>query len=134
MLLSAPIEVGMEIADVDSQIRENMHNMQNSTQVPNGTTDFSSDYLYSLKNDELYRLFHSLGDQLLNLWSTFLKFHRANKTKVMDHLRNSYAIDRRAEWSIWMVYSKVEMPQQPTRNEIEDSLYHGLCSKSPRSP
>ncbi|GKB98604.1 FAM135B-like protein [Tanacetum coccineum] len=127
-LLSAPMEVGMEIANADSQILEKT---QNSTQVPNGTADFSSDYLYSLKNDELYPLFHSLGDQLLYLWSTFLKFHRANKTKVMDHLRNSYAIDRRAEWSIWMVYSKVEMPQQPTRNEIEDSSYHGLRGKVP---
>ena len=49
----------------------------------------------------------------------------------MDHLRNSYAIDRRAEWSIWMVYSKVEMPQQPTRNETKDSSYHGLRGKVP---
>nr|GEY41947.1 hypothetical protein [Tanacetum cinerariifolium] len=201
-LLSAPMEVGMEIANADSQTPEKMQNstqvpngtadfssdylyslkndelyrlfhslgdqllylwstflkfhranktkvmdhLRNSyaidrraewsiwmvySKVPNGTADFSSDYLYSLKNDELYRLFHSLGDQLLYLWSTFLKFHRANKTKVMDHLRNSYAIDRRAEWSIWMVYSKVEMPQQPTRNEIEDSSYHGLRGKVP---
>lgn len=45
-------------------------------QISNGTVDFSSEYLYSLQNDELYRLFHSLGDQIFFLWSTFLKFHR----------------------------------------------------------
>ncbi|GKB68798.1 FAM135B-like protein [Tanacetum coccineum] len=99
-LLSAPMEVGMEIANADSQILEKT---QNSTQVPNAS---------------------------FTLWSTFMKFHRANKTKVMDHLRNSYAIDRRAEWSIWMVYSKVEMPQQPTETRSERLLVPGLRAKS----
>lgn len=56
---------------------------------------------------------------------------RANKTKILDHLRNSWAVDRRAEWSIWMVYSKVEMPQQSTRNEFDDSSYHRLRAKVP---
>ncbi|XP_024983059.1 protein FAM135B-like isoform X2 [Cynara cardunculus var. scolymus] len=115
--LAASAEVGMETA--------------NGSKIPNGTLDFSSDDLYSLQNDELYRLFHSLGDQMHYLWNTFLNFHRANKTKVLEHLRNSWAIDRRAEWSIWMVYSKVEMPHQSTRSEIDDSLYHGLRGKLP---
>ncbi|KAJ9558892.1 hypothetical protein OSB04_013506 [Centaurea solstitialis] len=96
----------------------------NGSKIPNGTLDFSSDHLYSLSNDELYRLFHSLGDQMHYIWNTFLNFHRANKTKILEHLRNSWAIDRRAEWSIWMVYSKVEMPHQYTGGEIDDSLYH----------
>ncbi|KVI00394.1 protein of unknown function DUF676, lipase-like protein [Cynara cardunculus var. scolymus] len=117
--LAASAEVGMETA--------------NGSKIPNGTLDFSSDDLYSLQNDELYRLFHSLGDQMHYLWNTFLNFHRANKTKVLEHLRNSWAIDRRAEWSIWMVYSKVEMPHQSTRSEIDDSLYHGLRGKLPSS-
>ncbi|KAL8196660.1 hypothetical protein R6Q57_024641 [Mikania cordata] len=99
------------------------------TKILNGTADLSSEYLYSLQNDELYRLFHSIGDQILYLWSTFLKFHRANKTKILDHLRNSWAIDRKAEWSIWMVYSKIEMPHQSTLSEIDESLYHGLRGK-----
>ncbi|MFS7989048.1 putative protein alpha/Beta hydrolase [Helianthus anomalus] len=105
--------------------------MENVSKIPNDTVDFSSEYLYSLQNDELYRLFHSIGDQILYLWSTFLKFHRANKTKILDHLRNSWAVDRRTEWSIWMVYSKVEMPNQSTLTEIDDSTYHTLRGKVP---
>lgn len=105
--------------NADSNIPENV------SKIPNGSIDTQSEYLYTLQNDELYRLFHSLGDQILYLWSTFLKFHRANKTKVLEHLRNSWAVDRRAEWSIWMVYSKVEMPHQPIRNQVDDSAYHG---------
>ncbi|KAI3697055.1 hypothetical protein L6452_29781 [Arctium lappa] len=115
--LATSTEVGMETA--------------NGSKIPNGTLDFSSDYLYSLQNDELIRLFHSLGDHMHYLWNTFLNFHRANKTKVLEHLRNSWANDRRAEWSIWMVYSKVEMPHQSTGSEIDDSLYHGLRGKLP---
>ncbi|KAI3512538.1 hypothetical protein L1887_19854 [Cichorium endivia] len=93
-----------------------------------GTTNVDSSkshYLYTLQIDELYRLFHSLGDQILYVWSTFLNCDRANKTKVLEHLRNSWAVDKRAEWSIWMVYPKVEMPHQPIRNQVDDSAYHG---------
>ncbi|KAI7727990.1 hypothetical protein M8C21_006057 [Ambrosia artemisiifolia] len=126
-ILIASTELDMETANA-SQVQENM---QNVSKIPNGTVDFSSEYLYSLQNDELYRLFHSIGDQILYLWSTFLKFHREYKTKILDHLRNSWAIDRRAEWSIWMVYSKVEMPHQSTLSEIDDSQYHALRGKVP---
>ncbi|KAI3709921.1 hypothetical protein L2E82_39690 [Cichorium intybus] len=86
--------------NADSNVPENV------SKIPNGSIDTQSEYLYTLQNDELYRLFHSLGDQILYLWSTFLKFHRA-------------------EWSVWMVYSKVEMPHQPIRNQVDDSAYHG---------
>lgn len=37
-------------------------------------------------------------------------YYRFNKTKVLEYLRDTWAKDRKAEWSIWMVYSKVEMP------------------------
>ncbi|XP_076886998.1 uncharacterized protein LOC143537009 [Bidens hawaiensis] len=124
--LTSQYEVDTEAANADSHVSENM---QNVAKIPHSTVDFSSEYLYSLQSDELNRLFHSLGDQILYLWSTFLKFHRANKTKILDHLRNAWAIDRKAEWSIWMVYSKVEMPHQST--DIDDSAYHGLRGKVP---
>ncbi|KAK1426355.1 hypothetical protein QVD17_15026 [Tagetes erecta] len=127
-LLSASMEVNTETVNADSQVSESM---QNVPKIPDGTVDVSSEYLYSLQHDELYRLFHSIGDQIFYLWSTFLKFHRANKTKILDHLRNSWAIDRRAEWSIWMVYAKVEMPHQSTRSDIDDLSYHGLRGKVP---
>ncbi|XP_022155887.1 uncharacterized protein LOC111022895 isoform X2 [Momordica charantia] len=80
--------------------------------------------------------FHSLGDQLLYLWSSFLKFHRANKTKILEYLRDVWAKDRRAEWSIWMVYSKVEMPhhyinsgsEEPSNLAIRRSNVHKRVS------
>ncbi|KAL4588579.1 hypothetical protein LXL04_001471 [Taraxacum kok-saghyz] len=114
-----------ETTNADSQVPEKMKIV---SKIPNGSIDHQSEYLYTLQHDELYRLFHSLGDQILYLWSTFLKFHRANKTKVLEHLRNSWAVDRRAEWSIWMVYSKVEMPHQPIRSAVDDSAYHAHAS------
>ncbi|KAL4592281.1 hypothetical protein LXL04_005269 [Taraxacum kok-saghyz] len=114
-----------ETTNADSQVPEKMKIV---SKIPNGSIDHQSEYLYTLQHDELYRLFHSLGDQILYLWSTFLKFHRANKTKVLEHLRNSWAVDRRAEWSIWMVYSKVEMPHQPIRSAVDDSAYHAPAS------
>lgn len=111
--LRASTEAGMETANGDSQVREKMYNVSKVVylfywnpewlhlcvtllcftytsyilaQVPNGTIEYSDDYLYSLQNDELYRLFHSLGDQILYLWSTFLKFHRFIDYVLMLHL------------------------------------------------
>ncbi|ESW09271.1 hypothetical protein PHAVU_009G113900 [Phaseolus vulgaris] len=66
--------------------------------------------LCSLSQNELMDCFHSLGDQLSYLWKTFLKFHRDNKTKIIGLLHEAWAKDRKSEWSIWMLYSKVEMP------------------------
>ncbi|RYR17423.1 hypothetical protein Ahy_B03g062175 isoform C [Arachis hypogaea] len=75
-------------------------------------------------DDHLLISLQSLGNQLLSLWNTFLKFHRENKTKIMEFLRNSWANERRTEWSIWMVYSKVAMPHQPKINGVERTLLH----------
>ncbi|MED6118805.1 hypothetical protein PIB30_006301 [Stylosanthes scabra] len=75
-------------------------------------------------DDHLSSSLQSLGNQLLCLWNIFLKFHRENKTKIMEFLRNSWANERRTEWSIWMVYSKVAMPHQPKSNGVERTLLH----------
>ncbi|XP_023537065.1 protein FAM135B-like isoform X1 [Cucurbita pepo subsp. pepo] len=97
----------------------------------------SGDRLHQSKTgSHMSHCFHSLGDQLLYLWSTFLKFHRANKTKIIEHLREGWAKDRRAEWSIWMVYSKVEMPhhyinsgsEEPPNLAIRRSAVHKRVS------
>ncbi|XP_020234520.1 protein FAM135B isoform X2 [Cajanus cajan] len=78
-------------------------------------------------DDHLLSSFQSLGNQLLCLWNIFLKFHRENKTKILEFLRKSWAIDRRTEWSIWMVYSKVAMPYQNMSNELDRmTLSHGM--------
>ncbi|BBG95942.1 Putative serine esterase family protein [Prunus dulcis] len=84
---------------------------QNGLEKVNGTSEFGSgELLRPLSRGALLNSFHSLGDQVLYLWNTFLNFHRFNKTKVLEYLRDTWAKDRKAEWSIWMVYSKVEMP------------------------
>lgn len=98
---------------------------------PNGTVDSQGDYLQSLSKDELFHVFHSLGDQILYLWNIFLKFHRANKTKILEYLHDAWANDRRAEWSIWMVYSKVEMPHQYISSVVDDSSYQSVHGKAP---
>ncbi|KAF3492892.1 hypothetical protein DY000_02057980 [Brassica cretica] len=70
----------------------------------------SDDWLHNFSKEHLSRTFHLLGTQLHYLWNTFLTFHRDNNTKILEYLRDTWTKDRRAEWSIWMVYSKVEMP------------------------
>lgn len=82
-------------------------------------------------DDHLLNSFQSLANQLLYLWNVFLKFHRENKTKILEFLRKSWAVDRRTEWSIWMVYSKVAMPHQYMHNKVEGtSLHHSLHRSS----
>ncbi|KAJ1399150.1 hypothetical protein SESBI_30525 [Sesbania bispinosa] len=82
-------------------------------------------------DDHLLNSFQSLGNQLLCLWNIFLKFHRENKTKILEFLRKSWAIDRRTDWSIWMVYSKVAMPHQYMSKRVEGtSLHHGVHRSS----
>ncbi|KAK7260348.1 hypothetical protein RIF29_26318 [Crotalaria pallida] len=76
-------------------------------------------------DDHLLNSFQSLGNQLLYLWNIFLKFHRENKTKILEFLRNSWANDRRTEWSIWMVYSKVAIPHQYMSNGVEGTSLRG---------
>lgn len=53
-----------------------------------------------------------------------------NKTKILEHLRDHWTIDQRAEWSIWMIYSKVEMPHQYI-SAVDDSSYHGFHRRAP---
>ncbi|KAI3746992.1 hypothetical protein L6452_09434 [Arctium lappa] len=125
---SGSMGVGMETANA-----EHSHvpgKMQNDSEEPVGTIGYQSDYLYSLQKDELSRLLDSLGDQILYLWNTYLKFHRANKTRILEQLHDVWANDRRAEWSIWIVSSKVEMHHQCIGSEVDDSN-SGVLAKTP---
>ncbi|XP_031377376.1 protein FAM135B-like isoform X1 [Punica granatum] len=102
---------------------------QNGVEIANHSMDFSDDGLFrSLSRDSLMCFFHLLGNQVLYLWNTFLKFHRANKTSILDYLRDAWAIDRRAEWSIWMVYTKVEMPHHYISSGSDESSHHRRVS------
>lgn len=56
---------------------------------------------------------------------------RVNGKKILEFLREAWANDRRAEWSIWMVYSKVEMPHHYLSSGVNDSSYHGARAKVP---
>ncbi|EFH62953.1 hypothetical protein ARALYDRAFT_475399 [Arabidopsis lyrata subsp. lyrata] len=96
---------------------------QNSLEKLNITFDLASDdWLHELSKDHLSRIFHLLGTQLHHLWNTFLGFHRDNHTKILEYLRDIWTKDRRAEWSIWMVYSKVEMPHHFINSGMTDIL------------
>ncbi|KDO50637.1 hypothetical protein CISIN_1g003622mg [Citrus sinensis] len=96
-----------------------------------GAKDLQSDGLsHSLPWDDLLNAFHTLGNQILYLWNTFLMFHRANRRKIMEYLRDAWASDRRAEWSIWMVYSKVELPHHFISSRVDESSYPGTRGKA----
>ncbi|GFP79957.1 protein fam135b [Phtheirospermum japonicum] len=93
---------------------------------PNGEVDrHQDDFLHCMSEDELLKSFDLIGNQLFHLWSTFLNFHRANIKKILDFLRNQWAVERKAEWSIWMVYTKVEMPHQYISSVVDDSSIRG---------
>ncbi|KAF5181114.1 hypothetical protein FRX31_029298 [Thalictrum thalictroides] len=101
-----------------------------SRQIVNGSLDFENDgLLQSVSKEEMLDAFHSLSDQISVLWNIFLKFHRANKTKILEFLRDAWASERRAEWSIWMVYSKVEMPHHYLRSGLDGSSNHSARGK-----
>ncbi|KAJ4952502.1 hypothetical protein NE237_029334 [Protea cynaroides] len=113
------------LSDVKMGMRGVASEPQNGFEKPNGFFDFGSDeVLQSLTNESLLSALHSLGNQLSFLWNAFLKFHRANKTKILEFLRDAWANDRRAEWSIWMVYAKVQMPHHYLSNGNDGLSQH----------
>ncbi|KAK9288972.1 hypothetical protein L1049_017443 [Liquidambar formosana] len=122
----------LQHADIGSEGAEGSRQgeAQNGIEKANSIVDVQSDrLLHSLSMDDLSNYFHSLGNQILHLWNTFLQFHRVNKTKILEFLCHAWGNDRRAEWSIWMVYSKVEMPHHYINSGVDDSSYHGARAK-----
>ncbi|XP_010548759.1 PREDICTED: protein FAM135B-like isoform X2 [Tarenaya hassleriana] len=104
---------------------------QGKEQKLNGCDLQSDGWLCSLTKDHLSRLFNLLGGQLQYLWSAFLSYHRDNNTRVMEYLHDIWTKDRRAEWSIWMVYSKVEMPHHFINSGMDESSQHGVHKRVP---
>lgn len=73
-------------------------NPQNGLERGDGALDLLiAEKLNSLSESDLLDCCHSVGDQLFYLWNTFLKFHRDNKTKILEFLRDAWAKDRKAE-------------------------------------
>ncbi|KAL6543305.1 hypothetical protein OROHE_010825 [Orobanche hederae] len=98
----------------------------NVLEKPNGEVDLRQDDVFHfMSEDELFKLFDLIGDQAFHLWGTFLNFHRANIKKILEFLRNQWAVDRKAEWSIWMVYTKVQMPHQYISSVVDDFSIRG---------
>lgn len=52
-----------------------------------------------------------------------LRLFRANKRKILEFLCNQWAIDRKFEWSTWMVHTKVQMPEQYIGCWVDESSY-----------
>ncbi|KAJ8763820.1 hypothetical protein K2173_003602 [Erythroxylum novogranatense] len=103
---------------------------QNIPEKANVITDFQKNrFTPTLAEDAVLSIVHALGSQLSYLWNMFLQFHRANKTKILELLRDAWTRDRRAEWSIWMVYSKVEMPHQYISSGADDISNHGVYKR-----
>ncbi|KAJ7958857.1 hypothetical protein O6P43_019513 [Quillaja saponaria] len=121
LLNSIPL-ASQVVAEVSGQTK-----LQNGLEKENGTLVFQSDEKFSsLSRSDLLKYYNSLGDQVLYLWNIFLNFHRANKSKILEFLRDAWAKDRRAEWSIWMVHSKVEMPHHYINSGGDNSSNHGV--------
>ncbi|KHG18911.1 Uncharacterized protein F383_24156 [Gossypium arboreum] len=87
--------------------------------------------LQNLSKDDKIKLFNLWGEQVSYLWNTFLNFHRENKTQIVQFLRDAWAKDRRAEWSIWMVYSKVEMPHHYINGGFDEPSHHIVHKRGP---
>ncbi|XP_012571425.1 uncharacterized protein [Cicer arietinum] len=94
--------------------------------VEGGNDAQNVEKLHSLSQNELLDCFNSLGDQLYYLWKIFLKLHRENKKEILEFLRDAWAKDRKAEWSIWMMYAKKEMPHHYINSGNDESSHRGM--------
>ncbi|XP_073003189.1 uncharacterized protein [Typha latifolia] len=84
--------------------------------------DFNNDVmLYTLSKEELLDMFLTVGSQLLFIWNAFLMFHRTNRIKILEYLYDVWATDRKTEWSIWTVHSKIDIPHRYLRSGTDDS-------------
>ncbi|KAL8529718.1 hypothetical protein ACS0TY_006963 [Phlomoides rotata] len=112
----------------DAEASEQVSSKPNGVlEKENGEVDFQhDDFLSSLSEDKLLKSFDLIGNQVSYLWNMFLYFHRANIKKIVEYLHNQWAVDRKAEWSIWMVHTKVDMPRQYISSVVEDSSVRGL--------
>ncbi|EEF43562.1 conserved hypothetical protein [Ricinus communis] len=113
------------------EVLEVLNKPQNGVKKENDTANLQNDgLLHCLSRDDILDFLHLLGDQILHLWNAFLMFHRANKTKILEFLHDVWNDGRRAEWSIWMIHTKVERPLNFLSSGIGAPSLHGLHGKS----
>lgn len=75
---------------------------------------------------EMLEGFQALGSQLTSIWNVFLRFHRRHRTEIMEYLRGVWAEDRSTDWSMWLVHSKLDIPQQNSANGDVDDNTHSI--------
>ncbi|PKA57082.1 hypothetical protein AXF42_Ash002386 [Apostasia shenzhenica] len=127
--------LGSDMADFNSHGKMGMAHLagilQNIFEKSNGMIDVQNDViLYSLSTEELLDVFVSVGSQLSFIWIAFLNFHRSHRIRIIEQLRSAWAADRKAEWSIWMVHSKIEMPHRYLRSISNDSSQRSALGKA----
>ncbi|KAE8653933.1 Serine esterase family protein, putative isoform 2 [Hibiscus syriacus] len=102
---------------------------QNGLEGVNSSLDVQ--LLQNLSKDDIIKMFNLWGEQVLYLWNTFLNFHRDNRAQILQFLRDALAKDRRAEWSIWMVYTNVEMPHHYINGGFDEPSHHLVHKRGP---
>ncbi|XP_039023560.1 protein FAM135B-like isoform X1 [Hibiscus syriacus] len=102
---------------------------QNGLEGVNSNLDVQ--LLQNLSKDDIIKMFNLWGEQVSYLWSTFLNFHRDNRTQILQFLFDAWAKDRRAEWSIWMVYTNVEMPHHSINGGFDEPSHHLVHKRGP---
>ncbi|KAL8167837.1 hypothetical protein V2J09_009336, partial [Rumex salicifolius] len=124
-LFDSPLVTHLSSSNSESSMRDSIES-QDDVENTGPSVGFQSTPLHSsLSGDMLGYSAHLVGDQINHLWNMFLNFHRANKIKILEYLRWAWASDRRVEWSIWMVHSKMDIPHHYIRSRVDDQSSHG---------
>jgi hypothetical protein len=50
---------------------------------------------------------------------------RTHRVKILDYLHAIWDFDRKSEWSIWIIHSKIDIPHRYLRSMTDDSPRHG---------
>lgn len=78
-----------------------------------------------VSRSELFEAFQALGGELSMLWNVFLKFHRSHRLLLWEYLKGVWADERRTEWSMWLIHSRMELSSSGSRKDL-DSLSHNM--------
>lgn len=54
---------------------------------------------------------------------------RINRVKILEHLLGVWAMDRKIDWSIWVVHSKMDVLSHYLRNGSNESSHHNITGK-----
>lgn len=92
-----------------------------------GLIFFTSENGYTVLDHCVYKSISCFKWVLLNQVDLFR--YRINRIKIIEHLYDVWAADRKAEWSIWTVHSKIDMPTHYLRSGADDSSHRNSLGK-----